>query len=112
LPAPDAPRTTSKQQLLIESVGELVFVAAPFRGEPNLRYEKQNRLATSGRIFKRSCPALAGDDAALGIEVEEDVLLAAPAFADQPSLQRERPVIVSAGMTDEQSRQSFHHSGL
>jgi len=75
-----------REQLLIESAGELIFVAAPFRGEPNLRYEKQNRLAASGRIFKRSHPALAGDDAALGSEIEEDVLLAAPAFADQPSL--------------------------
>src|SRR5262245_8001871 len=92
-----------REQLLIESVRELVFVGAPFRGEPHLRYEEQNSLAASSRIFERPHPALAGDDAALRVEIEEDVLLAAPPFADQPSLQRERPVIVSAGMTDEQS---------
>ena len=72
-----------REQLLIELVGELIFVAAPFRGEPILRDEEQNRLAASGRIFKRLRPALAGGDAALGIEIEKDVVLAAPAFADQ-----------------------------
>jgi hypothetical protein len=75
----------------------------PFRGEPNLRYEEENGLAASGRIFQRARPALTGDNAALGVEVEEDVVLAAPAFADQPRLQRERPVVVEARVTDEQS---------
>jgi hypothetical protein len=65
------------KQFLVEPVGESIFIAAPFRGEPNLRYEEQNRLAARGRIFERLHPALAGDDAAFWIEIEEDVLLAA-----------------------------------
>jgi hypothetical protein len=92
-----------REQLLIEPAGELVFVATPFRGQPNLRDEEQNSLAARGRIFQRPRPALAGGDAALGVEIEEDVILVAPAFADQPGLQRQRPVIVSARMADEQS---------
>jgi hypothetical protein len=93
------------EQFLVEPVRKLVFVAAPFRGKPNLRYEEQNGLATGGRILQRPRPALAGNDAAFGIEIEEDVLLAAPAFANQPRLQRERPVVVEARMANEQARQ-------
>src|SRR5262245_49518227 len=92
-----------REQFLIKSAGELVFVAAPFRCQPNLRHEENNRLATGGRVLQRPRPALAGNDAALGVEVEEDVILAAPAFADQPILQSERPVIVSARMADKQA---------
>jgi hypothetical protein len=48
-------------------------------------------------------PALARGDAALGIEIEENVVGSAPAFADEPILQRDRPVVIFAGMTDEKA---------
>ena len=90
-----------REQLLVEPVGELIFVAAPFRGEPFFRHEEQHRLAAGRRIFERVRPALAGGDAALGIEIEKNVVRPAPAFADEPILQRDRPVVVLARMADE-----------
>jgi len=35
------------------------------------------RIGARGRLFQGARPALAGDDAALGIEIEKDVVLAA-----------------------------------
>jgi hypothetical protein len=48
-------------------------------------------------------PALAGGDAALGIEIEENVVGSAPAFADKPILQGDRPGVIFAGMADEKA---------
>jgi hypothetical protein len=41
--------------------------------------------------------------AALGIKIEEDIMLPTPTFAGQPRLQRERPIVVSARMADEKA---------
>ena len=90
-----------REQFFVESLGELIFVAAPFRGEPFFRHEEQHRLATRRGIFQRVHPALPGDDAALGIKIEKNVVRSAPAFADEPILQRDRPVVILARMTDE-----------
>ena len=92
-----------REQLFVEPVGELIFVAAPFRGEPFLRDEEQHRLAAGRRLFERVRPALAGGDAALGIEIEKNVVGPAPAFADEPILQRDRPVVILARMADEKA---------
>src|SRR5262249_61924144 len=51
--------------------------------------------------------ALAGGGAALGMEIEEVVALAAQARADEPILERNRPVVIARGMADEQSRHAF-----
>src|SRR5215813_11943146 len=91
------------EQLLIELVGELIFVAAPFRGDPILGHQEQNRLAARGGIFQRSCPSFAGDEAVVRVEIEKYVVGSAPTFADQPVAQCYRPVVVPARMTDEQA---------
>jgi hypothetical protein len=41
-------------------------------------------------------PALAGGDAALGIEIEENIVRPAPAFTDEPIPQRDRPIVILA----------------
>ena len=94
------------EQLLAVFLGEPVFVVAPFGGEPLLRHEEEDDLATRRGILQRVLPALAGDDAALGVEIEEDVALAAPALADEPILERDRPIVVLAGMGDEKAGHS------
>ena len=60
-------------------------------------------LAAGRRLFERVRPALAGGNAALGVEIEKNVVGSAPAFADEPILQRDRPVVIFAGMTDEKA---------
>ena len=92
-----------REQFFVEPVGELIFVAAPFRGEPIFRHEKQHRLAAGGGVFQRMDPALAGGDAALGVEIEKNIVRPAPAFADEPILQRDRPIVVLARMADEKA---------
>jgi hypothetical protein len=80
------------------------WYSSPHHFEASQTSDTRKRTALQRvAIFQRPRPALAGDDAALGVEIDEDVLLAAPAFADQPSLQRERPVVVETRMADEQS---------
>jgi hypothetical protein len=39
-------------------------------------------------------PALAGGDAALGVEIEKDFVWRAPALPDEPVLQRNRRVVI------------------
>jgi hypothetical protein len=93
-----------REQFLVELLGELILVPTPFGGKPGLRNEEQHRFAARGRIFQGMRPALARNNAALGIEIKKDVVLAAPAFADQPIPERDRPVVIPRGMADEQSR--------
>ena len=92
-----------REQFLVEPIGELIFVAAPFRGEPFFRDDEQHRLAAGRRVFERVHPPLARDDAVVGIEIEENVVGPAPAFTDEPILQRDRPVVVPARMADEEA---------
>ena len=42
---------------------------------------------------------------AVGVEIEEDVVLSAPALVDHPIVQRARPVVVLARTTDEEAGQ-------
>jgi hypothetical protein len=72
----------------------------PERAQGN---DEQHRLTPGRRLVERVRPALAGGDAALGVEVEENVVRPAPALADEPILQRDRPVVIFAGMTDEKA---------
>ena len=46
-------------------------------------------------------PALARGNPALGIEIKENVVFAAPALTDEPVSERNRPIIVLARMADE-----------
>ena len=50
--------------------------------------------------FREDQPRLPGENF---YYTQEDILFAAPAFAYQPILQCDRPVIISARMADEQS---------
>jgi len=63
--------------------------------------EKNDRLAAVGRLVQLALPALARGDAALGIEVEEDVV---PAFRLEPVAERDRREIVLARMTEKNTR--------
>ena len=90
-----------REQLFTKPVGELIFVGAPFRGEPFFRHEKKHGFAAGRRIFERTRPALAGGNAALRIDIEKNIVLLAPAFANKPVPYRNRPVVVLARMADE-----------
>jgi len=80
------------------------WYSSPHHFEASQTSDTRKRTASQRVAASSSArPALTGDNAALGVEVEEDVLLAAPTFADQPRLQRERPVIVEARVADEQA---------
>ena len=68
----------------------------PFRGD-----ECKHHLATKGGLLQRFLPALAGNDAALGVEVEEDVV---PAVRGEPIADLDGLVVVAARMTDEKAR--------
>ena len=89
-----------REQLFVQFFGELILITTPFRREPFFRYEEEHRLAAGGRIFECVGPTLAGSNATLGIEIQKDIVRPAPAFADEPILQRDRPVVVLARMAD------------
>ena len=77
------------------------FRLAPTRRQPLLRDKRQDDLAAVGGLLQRFLPALAGDDAALGIEIEEDVV---PAILRQPVADPDGLVAVGARMADEKAR--------
>ena len=64
---------------------------APAGREPFLRDEREDDLAAIGRLLQRVLPALAGHDAALGVEIEEDVV---PAVLRQPVADLDGLVVV------------------
>ena len=66
-----------------------------------LRHQEQHRLTAGSRLLERARPALAGGDATLGIEIEEDIVLFAPALANKPIFQSDRPVVILARVADE-----------
>ena len=53
------------------------------------------------RLLQRLLPALAGGDAAFGVEIEEDVV---PAVLQKPIAELDGPVVIGARMTDENAR--------
>jgi hypothetical protein len=71
------------------------------RRQPLRRDQRQHDLATRGGLLQGFLPALAGDDAALGVEVEEDVI---PAVRGEPIADLDSLVVVTARMTDEKAR--------
>src|SRR5579863_3512643 len=103
-------RNIGERQVWIDEYGEEGFVeagsqgvlfATPAGGEPVARNKKDHRLATQRRRMQRALPSLAGGDAALRIEIEENVV---PSFRGEPGAQRHRLEIVLAGMTEEDAR--------
>ncbi len=62
------------------------ILAAPRRAEPCCRDQEQHRLAAVRRLVERALPSLAGRDAALRVEIEENVVL--PAVTRQPIARR------------------------
>jgi hypothetical protein len=89
------------EQLLIERAREGVLPQAPARCEPVAGDEEDDRFAARRRLVQRPLPALARRDAALGVEIEEDVV---PTLGRQPIAQRHRLEIVGAGMAEEDAR--------
>jgi hypothetical protein len=56
--------------------------------EGTIRDEREDDFAAISRLLQRLLPSLAGHDAALGIEIEEDVV---PAILRKPSRGPRRP---------------------
>jgi hypothetical protein len=61
---------------------------------------RARRLAAVGCRLQRLLPALAGNEATLGIDVEKDIV---EALLAQPGMQCRRRGVVGARMTDEQA---------
>jgi hypothetical protein len=74
---------------------------APARREPLLRDERQDDLAAPSGLLQGFLPALTGRDAALGVEIEEDVI---PAVLREPVADLDRLVVIPARMADEKAR--------
>ena len=87
--------------LLAHQAGGVDLRLAPARRQPLRRDECQNHLAAIGGLLQGVLPALAGDDAALGVEIEEDV---GPAVGREPVADLDRLVVVPARMTDKNMR--------
>jgi hypothetical protein len=87
-----------REQLLVERAGERVFVQAPTGAEPVRRDQQDHRLAAVRLLVQRPLPALARRDAAIRVEIEEDVV---PAFAREPIAQSDGLEIVVGGMAEE-----------
>jgi hypothetical protein len=75
-----------REQLFTKPVGELIFVDAPFRGEPFFRHKKEHGFAAGRCVFERTRPALARGNAAFGIGIEKNIVRLAPPFRTSQSL--------------------------
>jgi hypothetical protein len=60
---------------------EVEFLHAPARTQPRAGDQEKNSLAAVRRLVEGALPTLAGNDAAFGVEVEENVV---PALARKP----------------------------
>ena len=83
---------------LVELLGEAELPEAPVRIEPRAADQEEHRLAAVRRLVEPALPALARGDAALGVEVEEEVV---PALGGKPVAKRDRFGVVGARMADE-----------
>ena len=93
-----------REQLLAEPTRERIFLCAPAGAEPIRRHEEDDRFAAARGVVQRPLPALPRRNAALRIEIEENVL---PAFGGEPVAQRDRLEIVLARMTQKYARHSI-----
>ncbi len=87
------------ENALVQALGQQELSQAPFRIEPGRRDQKEHSLAAIGGGLQCLLPAHARHQPALGIDVEEDVVL--EALLIEPVAQRERGRIVCARMADE-----------
>ena len=87
--------------LLAHQPGGVDLRLAPAGRQPLGRDQREHDLAAIGGLLQGFLPALAGDDAALGVEVEENVV---PAVGSEPIADLDSLVVVSARMTDEKTR--------
>src|SRR5271170_7150062 len=92
------------EQLLIEPTRERKFLCAPAGAEPIRRHEEDDRFAAARGVVQRPLPALPRCDAALRIEVEENIL---PTFGGEPVAQRDRLEIILARMAQKYARHSI-----
>jgi hypothetical protein len=81
------------EQTLVEAMCEVELLQAPARTQPRAGDQKKNCLAAVRRLVEGALPTLAGDDAAFGVEIEENVV---PAFGLEPVAQRDRFGVVRA----------------
>src|ERR1700737_2705107 len=70
------------EQPLVERMREIQFFAAPNRSEPRLGPQEQPPPAAARPLVQRALPALARGNAALRIEIEENLIF--PAVIRQP----------------------------
>ena len=87
------------EDALVQRLREQELRETPFGFDPGRRHQKQNRLAAVGRGLEGLLPALARDQPAAGIDIEENVV---ETLLGQPIAQRERRRIIGARMADEQ----------
>ena len=92
-------RDQDREDALAELGGQQELGDAPARRVPFRRDQHDHRRAALARLLQLLLPALAGGEPMLGVEVEEGV---APALLAQPVADPDRPVVVPAGMADEQ----------
>src|SRR5262249_44896162 len=72
--------------------------------QPFLRDERKNQFATIGGFLQSFFPALACCNAALGVEIEENIV---PAVLGEPVADLDGLVAVEARMTDKKARHSL-----
>ena len=68
------------------------------RREPGLAHQEQHRLAAIDGLIQRLLPTLTRPDAAVGIEIEEDIV---PAFRLEPTMQGDGWPVIGARMAEE-----------
>ena len=81
------------EQALVETMREVEFLHAPARTQPCAGNEEQHCLAAVRRLVECALPTFARDDAALGVEIEENVV---PSLTGKPVAQRNRLAVIGA----------------
>src|SRR5262245_56157256 len=95
-------RDQHPENTFVELGGEVKLLKAPARGKPRPAHQKQHRLAAVGRLVQRPLPAFAGDNPALRIEIEKNIV---PAGRGKPIPQCHRCAVVNTRMAQKNPRQ-------
>lgn len=98
------------EQPLVQAVRQIEFFEASTRVEPCFRHQEQYRLATVRRLVERAFPAFSGYNAALRVEIEENLIF--PALIRQPVAQGDRVGIVRARMAQKNARHNNRPEGV
>ena len=92
------------QDGLVQVFGVAELGLALTGGFPVLRQQADHRLAAGVGLVQRLLPPLAGPDAGVRVQIQEDLLGQTRLLLDQPRLDRHRLAAVPAGMTQKHPR--------